>query len=816
MPKDPDQPKPVLEAWWIDAKNGMVCLAHDWTDNTKSPPIFINPGRKALQKIQRAPLTHHGRLAGYYQSGDTLTFYLWSPRFPNLEWKEKSVYVAGDFNGWADAIGNRTWKMQRHAEEGKICFILHVPREAVVRGKPVRFKFVTGEGQWQTVPPDAPNREQNGEGTHNFIIHPGRTGHNLFYFHLRQEHSIVGHEELLWDGPDGSQSFPIRLGELLTSLASTHPLGAIVEAAGTRFRLFAPRALEVTLALYQKPDTAPCQHICMQQIDHGVWEALVPENLHGWLYHYFLNGDDSDGSSHFDPEFPILDPYALAAASPRGPGVVIDRQHLPRATGWHPPHWHDLVIMEAHVRDLLKHAQGDLSESERMGFSGLAKWLRSEDCYLRKIGVNAVELQPVQEFDNPTPQDYHWGYMPCNWFAPASGYASNPAEASQISEFKDMVDAFHEAGIAVILDVVYNHVGEPNHLLFIDKQYYFETAHDDTLMNWSGCGNDFRAHAPMARRLIIDSLIHLIETYDIDGFRFDLAELLGVDVLHEIECALKKTKPSVILIAEPWSFRGHIAQALRHTGWASWNDGYRDFALRYVRGEGSQEDLRYFLSGSPHYFAIFPAQTVNYTESHDDRTWIDRLTANPDHNGEHPTADDRRRTHLMVALLMGSLGIPMLSAGQDFLRSKTGLSNTYQRGDVNALDYNRMNAYPATHEYFRNWINFRLSDEGRALRLVKRPPDKYLQFHHADDSSAGAVFINRNHSAGPVPLLFAINPHTSPVRIKIAADSAKNFRQIADHERFNAAGLSAPNFAVGQDFIDLPGLSCGLWSGPAA
>jgi pullulanase len=131
--------------------------------------------------------------------------------------------------------------------------------------------------------------------------------------------------------------------------------------------------------------------------------------------------------------------------------------------------------------------------------------------------------------------------------------------------------------MAVLLDVVFNHVGEPAHLMFIDKLYYFEQDASGQLANWSGCGNDLRAGAAMSKRLIIDSCTHLIRAYGVDGFRFDLAELLGVEVLKEIEVALKTVKPDLILIAEPWSFRGHIAAGLRDTGWASWNDGYRDF-----------------------------------------------------------------------------------------------------------------------------------------------------------------------------------------------------------------------------------------------
>ncbi len=303
--------------------------------------------------------------------------------------------------------------------------------------------------------------------------------------------------------------------------------------------------------------------------------------------------------------------------------------------------------------------------------------MQSPAFYLHKLGVNAVELQPVQEFDNKTREEYHWGYMTNNFFAPESSYSLDPAHASGVRELQELVRAFHRRGIAVLLDVVFNHVGEPAHLMFIDKLYYFEQDDDGKLANWSGCGNDLRARSAMSTRLIIDSCLHAIEAYGVDGFRFDLADLIGVDVLREVEASLKCVKPDVVLISEPWSFRGHIAGALRDTGWASWNDGYRKFMGEFVRGGGTHEGFEYFLKGSPWHFSKWPAQTVNYTESHDDRTWMDIITENADYNGFSPTANDRRRTHLMAAILFASIGIPMISSGQDFLQLRSQRGEQY-------------------------------------------------------------------------------------------------------------------------------------------
>jgi len=315
----------------------------------------------------------------------------------------------------------------------------------------------------------------------------------------------------------------------------------------------------------------------------------------------------------------------------------------------------------------------------------------------------------------------------------------------------------------------------------------------------------------MATRLIIDSCRHLVEAYGVDGFRFDLADLVGVDVLKQVETALKRVKPDVILIAEPWSFRGNSAGALRDTGWASWNDGFRDFVRDYVRGGGSRESFEYFLKGSPWHYAKWPAQTVNYTESHDDRTWIDVITENAGHDGDHPTLNDRRRTHLMAALLNMAIGIPMLAAGQDFLRSKQGLNNTYQRGDVNALDYKRLYRFPATHAYFADWIAFRRSGPGRLLRHFSRASGEFFRFFGLSGTSAAVVLCNADHSQGPDQLLFAINPTTDDVTIPVGAvASAGGWRQLADHEHFFPASHATDGRPV-EPALYIPALGLGLW-----
>jgi pullulanase len=605
-----------------------------------------------------------------------------------------------------------------------------------------------------------------------------------------------------------------KLNELL-SLGSERPLGARVDGDATAFRLFAPRATKVTVTVFRHLDSPEPILLELTRGTDGVWEAVHPANLHGWYYYFQVASGHGDPFNHFEEGFNILDPYALATVGPAGPGIIWDRQRIRKPElGYQAPSWHDLVILEVHVRDLIRHAPASLDEEERRGFAGLRKWVEAEGSYLKSLGINAVELLPIQEFgDGYDKNEYHWGYMPVNVFSPESSYARIPELGSQIEQLQDLVAAFHRHGMAVLLDVVYNHVGEPNHLLHIDKYYYFHLDEDGTLSNWSGCGNDLRCDTPMGRRLIIDSLTHLVRTYDIDGFRFDLAELIGVEVLREVEASLKRIKPSIILIAEPWSFRGHIALELKTTGYTHWNDGYREFVRDYLMGQGNQEGLRYFLSGSLGHLTAWPAQSINYVESHDDFCWIDKITENHDHFGVRPTANDRRRTHLMVAILMCSLGIPMLAAGQDFLRSKHGLHNSYRAGDINALDYQRLLEFSGTHEYFRRWIAFRLSEQGRLFRLDSPPDPAFFQFFGAEHGSALAVLYNADRTRGEHRLFFAVNPHHETVHIDLEGLSLPGPRQLADHDRFDARGLAGPHFLWSHERLQLPPLTCGLWEG---
>ncbi len=803
----------IERAWLAEPRELAVTLRRDWSGDGV-PPVELQPDPSLLGKGRLLSPFDYGRESGYCFFRGRFYFVLDPEDYPWLDPEATPVSVAGPFSGWEQTVFTDRWRLQRREIEGRPLLVLEMEVDgAFVESRPP-FKFVTRKHEWLLLPEHAANRQHDRFGNENLYIDPERTGRHRFGFPLDRPLDLSEDNVLVLRRDEGREAVPVWPGECFFATASSRPLGACVEEGHTRFRVFAPRARELKLISFRNLDEADSTGAeSMTRAEDGVWELEKKGNLHGWYYWILADGPKNLFSA-FDPDCRIVDPYARATVSARGPGIVVDPSRLKRpASCFRPPRREDLVIAEVHVRDLVAHAPGAMTEDQRMGFAGLRKWVKAKSFYLKQLGVNAVELQPVQEFDNETRADYHWGYMTVNYFAIESSYGLKPEKGSSLSEFRALVEAFHEAGMAVLLDVVYNHVGQPAHLMMLDKLYYLEVHDDGELSNWSGVGNDLRADAAMAKRLILDSLRWLVETFDVDGFRFDLAELIGIDVLREIETELERVKPGLVLIAEPWSFRGHIADRLRETSYSYWNDGYREFVLAYVKGDVPGDDLRHYLKGSPEHWARYPGQTVNYTQSHDDHAWIDRVTENPDGNGMEPTENDIARTHLMAAILFSSLGVPMIAAGQDFLHSKQGVANTYQRGDLNALDYGRLRHYRRTHDYFREWIRFRLSRWGDLIRLSEHPPDSYWSFSGVEDNNALAVVVNADGSRGSGRILLAFNPHTFEVAVPVpGGEEGPAWRKAADRDRFSASGL--PDSRGGElhgGLVVLGPVQCGVW-----
>ena len=798
-------------ARWTSSRSGIVELACDWIESY-APPISHSSRSGEFTEFQRLSILQFAELSGYFREAEYYVFLVLPSQYSQMDWRRDELYIGGSFNCWKEALRDPFWQLRRERVGGKEYLVKRLSRQSLSGYEPVDFKFVTKTGQWLEVPAEAANVVIDSEGNRNLRVDPNRTGQHIFKFQFDRELPPGEVLTLHWREADFRDSVCVAQGERFADFKADCSLGARVRRDGTSFRIFAPSATSVSVEFHRRLEASDREIVSLTRCDQGIWETTVPDNLAGRYYRYRVETAEEHVNEGSEPSFNILDPYALATVGPRGPGIIVDQEeHRWKRARFKPRPIQDLVILEGHIRDLLARAPVNLTAKERLGFMGLRKWVETKANYLNELGINAIELQPVHEFESESDQEYNWGYMPVDFFAPCSRYAMASHTASQIGEFQELVEAFHEKGIAVILDVVYNHVGLPRHLESIDRQYYFMLDPSGQHLDWSGCGNTLDCQRPMLRRLILDSLMNWVEMYDVDGFRFDLAEILGIDQLREIESSLRDVKSEIILIAEPWSPRGHLGRALRTTGFSSWNDGYREFLRDYLMGEGNAAAMRYYLSGSTGYLTKFPTQSINYVESHDDFCWIDRITENENRNGMFPTEGDGRRTRILAAVLMSSLGVPMLSAGQDLLRSKRGFSNTYQRGDLNEIDYDRAAIYSSTHRYFCHWIKFRLSENGGAFRLAGPLSDGYLEFSSDPGNSALAVLYNFDRSRSCRRLLVAFNPHGKRVTIPLEHREVRDFLQVADTDRFDISGIGNSEVSLVEETVKLPALSCGLW-----
>src|SRR5579862_5998991 len=523
------------------------------------------------------------------------------------------------------------------------------------------------------------------------------------------------------------------------------PLGATVVSGGVNFSIYSRSASGVELVFFdQEEDIRPTRVITIDGTTHRAgqyWHTLVPSAEPGQLYGYRMQGPfDPASGMRFDPAKVLLDPYGRSVVVPKNYSreasrLVGDHGATPMKNVVVDPGAYDwggdtplrrpasrTIIYEMHVRGFTRHPSSGLSEKTRGTYAGLIERIP----YLQRLGITAVELLPVFQFD---PQDAppgrvnYWGYAPISFFAPHQGYSSRQDPLGPVDEFRDMVKALHRAGIEVILDVVFNHTAEGNQdgptLSFrgLENSAYYILEHDRSLYsNYSGTGNTVNANHPVARRMIVDSLHYWVEQMHVDGFRFDLASILERDesgnlltsppVLWDIDSdpALAGTK----LIAEAWDAAGEY-QVGRFPGdrWREWNGRFRDDVRSFFRGDqGFVGIVADRLLGSPQIYGHKEREaeaSVNFVTSHDGFTLNDLSSYNQKHNepnGENnrdgtddnrshnwgvegPTDDSaveklrNRQVKNFLTVTILSLGLPMILMGDEVRRTQFGNNNPY-------------------------------------------------------------------------------------------------------------------------------------------
>ena len=541
------------------------------------------------------------------------------------------------------------------------------------------------------------------------------------------------------------------------------------------FALYSKHAEHVTLLLYDTENLV--QPLVMSELDYlhhksgRVWHCrLSGDQIEGAAYYAFrISGPAPENHSEwhaFDSEKVLLDPYARSVFFPaafdrqaaigtgsnagKAPlGILVRDRRSPSLTRGRPRHEWDAVVYELHVRGFTYSPTSGLDAPTRGTFTGVTARIP----YLRELGVTAVELMPVFQYD-PQGND-RWGYTPLSFFAPHAGYARCGNAARARREFREMVDALHAAGIEVILDVVYNHTcergrGGPTYSLKgIDNSTYYLMSHDPAhpYVDFTGAENTLNCSSSAVRRLVLDSMHMWAQEMGVDGFRFDLASVFGRKAdgspsLHDVpvigDIGTHEELMHLRLIAEPWDATGAnaLGRAFPGVSWQQWNGWFRDDVRRFVRGDaGMVPALMRRLYGSDDLFpddlihAYRPPQSVNYVTCHDGFTLYDLVSYNEKRNwaNGHENRDGandsvswncgwegdehvpnevlalrKRQAKNFVTLLMLANGTPMLRAGDEFLQTQGGNDNPYNQDN------------PTT------WLNWDLLDANRDMfRFVK-------------------------------------------------------------------------------------------------
>jgi len=552
------------------------------------------------------------------------------------------------------------------------------------------------------------------------------------------------------------------------SAGRSSPLGATVVPGGLNFSVYSRNASRVDLVLFDREDDAqPAQVITLDAAKNRTyhyWHVFVPDVKPGQLYAYRASGPfDPARGMRFDPTKVLLDPYGRGVVVPRnysrdaarGQGdnaatamksVVVD----PQSYNWEgdrPLHHPSsrTIIYEMHVRGFTRHPSSGVSEQTRGTYAGLIEKIP----YLQHLGITAVELMPVFQFDAqdaPHGLVNYWGYSPVSFFAPHQGYCSRQEPLGPVNEFRDLVKALHGAGIEVILDVVFNHTAEGDHrsptLGFrgLDNSTYYILEPDRSRYeNFSGTGNSLNANHPVVRRMILDSLRYWVDQMHVDGFRFDLASVLERDesgnlmpnppVLWDIESdpALAGTK----LIAEAWDAAGlYQVGSFIGDSWKEWNSRFRDDVRRFFRGdEGSVAPFADKLVGSPQIYGHKEREaeeSVNFVTCHDGFTLNDLVSYSQKHNeangednrdgmndnrswncGVEGPSDDpvvetlrNRQVKNLLTVTMLSLGLPMILMGDEVRRTQQGNNNAYcQDNEIRWFDWRLLVQHADVHRF---------------------------------------------------------------------------------------------------------------------
>ncbi|MCM3113401.1 type I pullulanase [Lederbergia lenta] len=552
------------------------------------------------------------------------------------------------------------------------------------------------------------------------------TARLIFFEELPMGENLV----LKW----GEEEIPVYPGSIVRTnwfdknySALNTELGALYTKTSTTFSIWAPTATAIKLYLNSIG-------FLLNRQKNGVWKLKIDGDWHGYSYDYeiIVNGEIKR----------VNDPYAKAMLANSKKGVVVDFAKTEKIHSNRPKlqQLQDAIIYELHVRDAtIQKESGVLNRGKYLGLTEksttTSNGFSTALSYIKELGITHVQLLPINDFArvnelNPI-NEYNWGYDPLYFQVPEGSYASSPKDPiSRIMDSKKMIQSFHEEGISVILDVVYNHVFvmEESPFEILVPGYYFRYHADESLSNGTGVGNDLATEREMVRKFIIDTIDFWLNEYNVDGFRFDLMGAMDIETMKQIQERCAKEDVPIMLLGEGWELNTALAADKKATSFQShqlmgirfFNDRFRD-SLKgnlfdhhdtgYANGNGRfNERMPHLVTGSAieEYGEPYVSeldQTVNYVECHDNHTLWDRLLIT---NEQFSDAERKKMHQIATGITLLSQGIPFIHAGQEWFRSKLGDENSYISGDkINQLDWKKREQENENIEFIKTLIALR-------------------------------------------------------------------------------------------------------------
>lgn len=579
-------------------------------------------------------------------------------------------------------------------------------------------------------------------------------------------------------------------------------LGVRFSEENISLRLWAPTAKKVELLIYGDYKSLrenPLRKYEMnREKENGTHLITVPRKENEgkyYLYRLYFNDLSKEGE-HVNKITYAIDPYAVSVGVNGEKGALVDlfsKECVPE--GWNKYNKpklinkEDSIIYEMHIRDFTINENSGVSESLRGKFLGAVEegtfYINKESGNkvktgldnLKELGITHVHLLPVFDFASVNEEitkdenNRNWGYDPKNFNAIEGSYSTDPYTPSiRIMEFREMIKKFHDNGIRVVLDMVYNHMYETLNMDNIVPLYYFRSDEMGKYTNGSGCGNEMASEKPMVRKFILDSILHWIKNYHIDGLRFDLMELMDLDTMKEIVKRSEEIDEKILIYGEPWKGgdsplnNGTYKGSQKGLEFSIFNDDFRN-ALRgnndpsngFINGEQHNKNKAWQviegIKGSINSITYKPMESINYLEAHDNYTLWDQIVKSQNHSVEKGHYRDFNEENILdnfyvkedllgASILFTSQGIPFIQSGAEFLRSKDGDHNSYKSPDsVNALNWAEKEKYIEVFNYYKNLISLRKNHS--AFRM-KDPEDiiKNLDVYFYENNETSGVIIS--------------------------------------------------------------------------